>query len=568
MLLHNLFQYKISMIKSLPWLLSILLLSNHIDAHDIQPCRTQSLNNQFNGFIASKTELCIEWGATHSIFSPVAVSIIEFDSVHVRIAVSTDGTDSLLTMSTTYEGIETGNDQIFFENIASTSLATTTKNKQTSLAVVAGSSITDDNKKEGIIQPIKILIVPVEIAVGSHKKTVYKAVTEIFSPILFDQVPSFNGAVIGQFNLENDLDLSYSLALTATNNSNQGCVYIFVQPNNNSDFEESSYYNVGKNPLGIAMGHLTKHPGRYDLIVANHDDNTVNILYGNGRNEFYVSHEIYPTCGKPAIVAVGNLNSNDYHQYNKTGKKSNYSSILGCQQLNQDFAVTSRKYSSDKPPENIVNIFFNNNYNRTFTSITIPAPRNNDSEEFCNPGLAIGNLSNHKNHQEDIIVGNENGIQLLVNDGHNSFIPSQIYYQPCMNSSSIAVGKISSASYLDLFVGSQSNFSLTTLYQNIRAPCMRSKSTAVPSTHEILYNIDLTWNNIPSSDRGNEISSYTLYRNGIMIAQNIHGTPGDHFTTFIDPGLKEGCYEYLLFGVAGNLTTAPSAVVVTVPNPF
>jgi hypothetical protein len=103
---------------------------------------------------------------------------------------------------------------------------------------------------------------------------------------------------VGDFNNDGSLDL-----VAANHDDNTVSVLL---GNGDGTFQNAVTFNVGKNPDSVAVGSFTPG-GPLDIVIANAGENTVSVLLGNGDGTFQNAVS-YPVGNDPAAVAVGEIN--------------------------------------------------------------------------------------------------------------------------------------------------------------------------------------------------------------------------------------------------------------------
>jgi hypothetical protein len=91
----------------------------------------------------------------------------------------------------------------------------------------------------------------------------------------------------------------------AVANNNDNTLSIFYG-NGSGGFSAGQVLPVGQGPFGVVTGDFSGD-GKVDIAVANKIDNTISVLLGNGTGTFQ-SQVVLPVGNSPATLAVGNFN--------------------------------------------------------------------------------------------------------------------------------------------------------------------------------------------------------------------------------------------------------------------
>ena len=83
-----------------------------------------------------------------------------------------------------------------------------------------------------------------------------------------------------------------------------------IAPNFKGDFQSEQRFSAGQSPVAIAAGDVNGD-GRQDLVVADYNGSTVNVLLGNGDGTFG-SPTVYATGDYPYSVALADLTGNGH----------------------------------------------------------------------------------------------------------------------------------------------------------------------------------------------------------------------------------------------------------------
>jgi len=173
--------------------------------------------------------------------------------------------------------------------------------------------------------------------------------------------------------------------------------------NGDGTYQPAVNYNVGNNPIGIAVGKFTSS-GHLDLAVANPKDNTISILLGNGDGTFQPQTTINVGVNPVGVFAA---------DLNKDGKL--------------DLVVTnSDLFGTDSCASSSVSILLGNG-NGTFQSPTTV------QAGLCPLGAVIASLRN--NGTLDLVVVNNGGmnstttsnVSVLLGNGDGTFQPAVNY---------------------------------------------------------------------------------------------------------------------------------------------
>src|SRR5262249_45972540 len=90
-----------------------------------------------------------------------------------------------------------------------------------------------------------------------------------------------------------------------TANYNSGTISVMLG-NGDGTFGTATTYNVGSNPIALAVGDLTGN-GILDIAVANYGNGTISVLLGNGDGTFGTAVP-YHVGNNPRGIAIANLN--------------------------------------------------------------------------------------------------------------------------------------------------------------------------------------------------------------------------------------------------------------------
>jgi hypothetical protein len=256
-----------------------------------------------------------------------------------------------------------------------------------------------------------------------------------FQAAQLTSLESYNGRVaVADVNGDGKPDL---VVTTFNNGSSAGQVAVLLG-NGNGTFQAPSYFNVGHNPLGVAIADVNGD-GKPDLVVANYFSNTISVLLGNGNGTFGAAQN-FATANGPVEVKVADLNgdgkldiaTNDkgssqitvlygngdgtFEAAQNLGLGGTHTDALVVADLNGDgkFDLTTDLYGSGK-----VSVLLGNG-NGTFQSPQLISPGATPVSIFAGDFNGDGNM--------DLATPNSNNtVSVLLSNGNGTFQSPQLY---------------------------------------------------------------------------------------------------------------------------------------------
>jgi hypothetical protein len=290
---------------------------------------------------------------------------------------------------------------------------------------------------------------------------------------------------IGDVNGDGYLDI-----VVANSGSNTVSVYL---GNDAGTFAPApnSPYTVGTKPYSVAIGDVNGD-GYPDIVVANHDSNTVSVLLGNAAKTFAKApNSPYPVGTKPYSVAIGDVNGDGFMDIvvansgsdsvlvylgNDTGTlaqapnspypvgKNPRSVALGDINKDGKLAIFVANYGS-----NSVSVLLGNS-DRTFSQ----APNSPYSVDKSPSSIAIADLN--KDGYLDMVTANEvdNTVSVLINFEGTLFSAPNFPYSSGKNPVSVVLEDADKDGNLDIIIANKGSNLFSIIYGTIDGPFSQS----------------------------------------------------------------------------------------------
>jgi hypothetical protein len=256
-----------------------------------------------------------------------------------------------------------------------------------------------------------------------------------FQAAQLTSLESYSGRVaVADVNGDGKPDL---VVTTFNNGSSAGQVAVLLG-NGNGTFQAPSDFNVGHNPLGVAIADVNGD-GKPDLVVANYFSNTISVLLGNGDGTFAAAQNLATASG-PVEVKVADFNGDGKLDIATNDKGSSQITVLygngdgtfqAAQNLNlggtHTDALVVADLNGDGKPDLATDLYGSgkvsvllSNGNGTFQSPQLISPGASPVSIFAGDFNGDGNM--------DLATPNSNDtVSVLLSNGNGTFQSPQLY---------------------------------------------------------------------------------------------------------------------------------------------